>query len=195
MSTISKPFSRKVLFTIALLVVIGFCEFEVFQLFESVSGSLTFFYDKGFFTPLLLIPFIAFVFVPGIDVANKLANKKPIYFYLQHNKIKSIRLDFQEINSEVDGDFSLGSELVADAQVLSDVASKAIRNCVDKRFVNLSPFVVFTTQHELSDVQLSAAITAIRHAGALDVKYLGKGQSIADALQFVQQNPTSLNLA
>lgn len=195
MSTLSKPFSRKILFPIAFLVLIGFCEFEVFHFFMSQSRSLSAFYDKGFFTPLLLIPFIAFVIVPGVDFANKLANKKPIYFDIQRNKIKSIRLDSQEINSEVYGDFSLGAELVADSEVLSEVASKAIRNCVDKRFFNLAPFVVFTTQHDISEVQLSAAISAIRHAGALDVKYLGSGRSIVEAVQFIQQHPTSLNLA
>lgn len=191
----SKPFSRKVLFPIALLVIIGFCEFETFHFFKQISGTLSIMYDKGFFTALLLIPFIAFVIIPTIDVANKLANKKPIYLDIRNNRIKSIRLDSQHICSEIDGNFSHGAELVADADALSQAASKAIRNCVDKRTFNLAPFVVFTTQHHMSEVQLSAAISAIRDAGALDVKYLGPGCSIEVAVQFVQQHPTSLNLA
>ena len=191
-----KPFPRWLLFGMGGLVTLSYLEFNVFQIFRTQDNELEKIYElSGLLILLLIIPFVAFVMVPLLDKFNDIANRRPILIRIGKNKVYAKRLDY-EISYECVGDFSQQSETVADAGKLAETVSEAIRACTkDSKVFTLAPYIVFTASEPLSKVQRIAAEEAIRHAGALDVKYIEDCHSDAEAWQFVRQNPTSFNLA
>ena len=181
---------RWILYGSAIVVVLVYFEFsfihifkphddEMIVLFESVSELSKFF---------LVIPFIAFM-IFLLDKISDNINRRPILIRIAKNKIYAKRLDC-ELSHECRGNFSLQSEVVSDAGKFAETVSEAIKVCVkDNKLFTLKPYIVFTSSESLSKVQCQAAEVAIRHAGAIHVKYLAELLSEMDALEFVLQNP------
>jgi hypothetical protein len=191
-----KPFPRWLVFGMGLVAPLFYLELCVLQIFRTPGvDSEMYTQFSGLSVFLLPISFVAFVMVPLMDKLNSIANRKPILVRISQNKVIAKRLDC-DISHECDGDFSYKTEIVSDAAKLSETVTEAIKGCSKERKVfSIAPYIVFTASEPLSKVQRLAAEDAIKSAGALDVTYMVRCLSDAEAVQFVRQHPTSFNFA
>lgn len=189
-----KAFPRWLLFVLGAIITVVYLEFNVFQIFKSLFPELELFYGLSLHVFFLIIPFTAFLVVPLIDRINHIANKRAIFIRLSRNFIHAKRLD-SGISYQAAADFSQQAEIVSDADNLAKAVSVAFRECTKDTKFAISPVVVFTASEKLSNVQVNAALQAIRAAGALSVKYMDECVSESDAMEFARQNPYSTNFA
>lgn len=190
----AKAFPRWLLFVLGAIFALVYLEFNVLQIFKSQLPELGLFYGLSHHVFFLIIPFMAFVVVPLIDKINQVANKRAIFIRLHRNFIHARRLD-TGISYQAEADFSHQAEIVADVDKLSKAISEAFRECTKDNKFAISPVVVFTASEKLSNVQVNAALQAIRAAGALSVKYMDECVSDSDAIEFARKNPYSSNFA
>lgn len=188
---------RWFLYGYSIVVLLMFLEFQIFQVFRVPGSEWEVAYEYSNLLILLLpIPFIAFVMVPLVQRMNNAANKRPILIRIDKNKVVAKRLNCEAVVYECTGEFSQDDELISDVEKLAEPVSTVIQECMsDYGKIMPSPYVVFTANKVLSQVQRQAAEKAIYRAGALDVKYMEECHSDAEAWQFVCENPTSFNLA
>lgn len=181
---------------VALLITAAFIEFKMLQIFRSLVGDFKLFYEyANILIPLLPIPFVAFVFIPLLRRLNRIASARPIFIRIEKNIVFGTRLDRSSITSECAGEFSKDNELIADIDKLTESVATVIAGCTkDQKPFALAPYVVFTANKAMSQVQRQAADCAIRRAGALVARYAEGCLSEGKARQFALENPISLLL-
>lgn len=190
-----KIFSRWLLFTASIIATLLYLELNFFQIFKPQNDANNLMYQLGALAiPTLIFPIISF-FVLMIDKANTTANKRAVFVIITQNKIYARRLD-SLFEIEFTGHFSHENEIISDTTELGLLLGKAIRECdKDRKFYTPSPYIVFSSPVTLSQVQANAANQAINMLGVLDVKYIEKCTTAKEALDFVERNPTSFNIA
>lgn len=174
-----------------LLILIGFAEFKVMQFFREPSFDIL--YQLGnLWVLLLLVPLIAFIYAPLERVLCKLISGRPVFISIENNKIKARPFGGEFIVYEYTGEFSQGGEYISAPEKLTETVSQALRDCSKNGKFYLAPYVVFSTNGALSEVQRAAAESAILAAGASKAQHLEKVTSDADVWRLVQQNPMGL---